>query len=523
MNSNNTRIDSPPLVHRPLKHDEWYEGYLVDVARDHGIRRPATSDVMMLLRQMDERHLGRRMPELDAHQAHMIKSGYPRYGGIHMPDWGAFSHIAPARFCPYCVIEDRYHRGRWRLSGYWICSRHRCFLKRDKRVSVSLASWSRKKETPLHQLSEEALLADTESCSSIELHVHQAVWGGFEQFLEGHHPSAAQSVAAGALAAWSALTWSTLDRMARIHCLHINGVVLGNPVSRLAEFLDSHNACADPSHSGILKLFGQLKQYITYAGGMRFVRRVADLERKHTSLLSTVDLEGLYQAILAARPEARVRPESYKRCFVNADGQGQSIKRFGEFLGISQPTAARWARVGRFKTEGRIDRLTSQQRFVPAHEVQAHLRLRRTLLSKDEFIRLNGLDQDIATVLYKSSLLRTVSYARCRLITKESASNLMLKLELQCAPYEQYVSERRVRLLGPEVRSYARNGVDLIALVEAAIRGEVRVFRSLDRPGLSSLDMDEEGLHWLIRQIRNRQFRYLRASDAEAAANLNLF
>lgn len=519
----NFRLALPPLVCRALKPDEWHETYLADIAREHGVRRPTSTDVKWLLYKTNTLTLGQKEAAGDAHLLRMLNSGYPRYGGIHAPMHAAFSRFIPTRYCPYCTVEDRYHRGRWRLKNYLICSRHQCFLKLDPLVLGSLDTQTCKGSRPLSEFGEAELLVGTRSCSSDELRAHQCFWGDLEHRIELLSPNDLQKEEAAELVAWSVLSWSLLDRVTHIHHDRIINKPYKRPLESIVDFFNSSELEVSPSMAGLLKFFGCLKAHQTYAGALRHLRVIQRQETARPSLLSRIDFDSLYEAAVGARPEVCVKPPSYKACYLGKDGLGMSFKKFGQTIGVSDVTVAMWARTGRIQTENRASRSESQVAFVPAPEVEAHLRFRRSLVTIDEFLRSNGLGRRVGAVLYRSGLLRTVSYAHCRYVVRESISSLILRLELQSAPAEHVTSKIRLPLFGQKLGRIAWVASDLIALIEASVAGEVRVFRCLDRPGLSAFDIDYEGLGWLFRRIKHRATRRLRASEAEAIAISSLF
>lgn len=517
------RLALPPLVCRALKPDEWHETYLADVAREHGVRRPTSKDVKWLLLETNTLNVGQREAAGDAHLQHMLNSGLPRYGGVHVSMHAAFSRFTPARYCPYCALEDRYHRGRWRLKSYLICSRHRCFLKLDPSVLASLGTHACKGSRPLSEFSEVELLGGTRSCSSDELRVHQSFWGELENRLELFSPNELQEKQAADLIAWSVLSWSLLDRVAHIYHNRVTNKPYKRPLESIVSFFNSTELEVSPSKTGLLKFFGCLKAHSTYAGALRHLRVFQRQESARPSLLSRIDLDALYEAAVGARPEVCVKPQAYKACYVGKDGLGMSMKKFGQTIGVSGATAAMWVRAGRIQIESRFTRSNSQVAFVPAREVEAHLRFRRSLVTKEEFCRSNGLGRTAGEVLYASGLLRTISYAHCRYVVRESVSNLILRLELQSAPAEHVVSKIRLPLFGLKVGAIARGSSNVISLIDACMAGQVRVFRCLEQPGLSSFYIDEQGLCWLRQRIKHRRTKHVRASEAEASATFALF
>ncbi|MCM3565506.1 hypothetical protein [Hydrogenophaga intermedia] len=374
-------------------------------------------------------------------------------------------------------------------------------------------------------MSEAALLESAKYCTPDELMIHQAVWGDFEQLVCKTSPTAIESESEklGSQAAWSILTWSLIDRLARINCSRLSRRTFVGPVEGIAEYLRSNNLKVSASRAGVLALFRDLREHQTYAGGMRHIQRIDCMEKQKPSLVSSVNLELLLQAIQAARPEIGIKPTVGTKCFVQDDQRGMSVHQLSKVLGVSGVTAGRWARSGLIRTEDRSNVPHPRLRFVPPDEVRALLHLRRSLLTREEFCELHALDEDTGHMLYKGGVLQTIDYARCRYITRESASNLVLRLELQCAPCDEQESMFMWPLFGPELKTVARKNTERMSLLKAAAAGEVRLFRSLNRPGLSSFFVGTDAMAWLRHRIRHLRTKHLRFAAEGAAGGDSLF
>ncbi len=99
----------------------------------------------------------------------------------------------------------------------------------------------------------------------------------------------------------------------------------------------------------------------------------------------------------------------------------------------------------------------------------------------------------------------------------------MLRLELQCAPLDEQEPKLKWPLFGPEVKTVACKNPERMSLLEAAAAGEVRLFRSLNRPGLSSFFVGVDGMAWLRRRVRHLRTKHLRFATERAAEGDNLF
>lgn len=517
---NQSHADSKSLLCRPLKADEWHDTYLVEVVRDHGIKQPSANDVNWI---RSRTRTTKTTALRDPCQVRLVISGYPLYAGVPVPDWAAYSRFGPTRYCPHCLIDDGYFLARWRLNGYQICSRHRCFIKRDLQLFLVPSGHAAKSRKTLSQMSDAELLEGAKCCTPDELMIHQSVWGEFEHLVCRASPTAIESEKMGSQAAWSILTWSLIDRVARINCSRLSRRTFVGPVEGIAEYLRSNNLKVSASRSGVLALFRDLTEHQTYAGGLRHIQRIDRMEKQKPSLVSSVNLEALLQAIQAARPEIGIRPRVGTKCFVQDDQRGTSVHQLSKVLGVSGVTAGKWARSGLIRTEDRSNVPHPRLRFVPPDEVRALLHLRRSLLTREEFCELHSLDEDTVHILYDGGVLQTIEYARCRYITKESASNLVLRLELQCAPCDEQEPKLKWPLFGPEVKAVACNNAERMSLLKAAAAGEVRLFRSLNRPGLSSFFVGVDAMAWLRRRARHLRTKHLRFAAERAAGGDSLF
>lgn len=517
---NQLHEESESLVYRPLKADEWNETYLLDIAQDHGVKRPSWNDVNRIRPRTKTIE---RAALRDPRHVSMVNSGYPQYAGLPAPAWASASRLCPLRYCPHCLIEDSYFRARWRLNGYLICSRHRCFIKRDIQLFHIPGGRFQKSKKSFGPLIEDELLEGAKYCTPDELEIHQAVWGNFEQRLRGESPSAEEIETTATQAAWSILTWSLIDRVARINCTRLSRQTFVGPVAGIASFFQSNNLEVSASHVGVLAFFRHLTEYQTYAGGIRHLQRIDRFEKQGPSLVSIAKLEVLLQAVQAARPEIGTKRTVGDKCFVRNDQRGMSVYRFSKILGISDVTAGKWARCGLIRTESRSNVQNSRLCFVPPDEVKAFRHLRRSLLTREEFCVQHALDEDAGHTLYHAGVFHTIDFARCRYITKESVSNLMLRLELQCAPLDELHPRLKWPLFGTEVKTVAYQNSERISLLNAAAAGEVRLFRSLSSPGLSSFFVGVDALAWLHRRVKHLRTKHVRSAAMNVADCDRLF
>ena len=127
------------------------------------------------------------------------------------------------------------------------------------------------------------------------------------------------------------------------------------------------------------------------------------------------------------------------------------------------------------------------------------IRWRAKRADLDEFQKMSGLDLEAALRLFESRLLQTEQYAWWRLIKISSLSCLVTKLELQCSPLGDSAGRSVCGLFSHEAREIAGRASGYLNLVHAVLDGELPVFRSLDKPGLSSFFVTEEDLRGLGR------------------------
>jgi len=492
-----------PLVRRPLRFDEWDESHFVEIARDHGIRRPGRRDVDRIRAPRPSIQLSSAVDGSKSMRSTSTSSGYPHYAGSHAPPWAAYSKTTPIRYCPYCFLEARYLRMRWRLSGYHACGIHGCFLKRNLKLTSLSKAEEQRGLCRMDAVSDEQILEDIHLCSAEELAVHRSIWGEMERHL-CEEPVDSSKVLHAELVAWAILTWALVEHVVKIFHARLTHLPYVGPLKSVSDFLHQRAVQVASSTDGVVEFFRGITEYQAFSGGLRRLAQITSAEKQIPSIFSKINLEPLLQRVSCMRPEFLTRPQAGSNCFSSADGRGMSIKEFSKLIGISAGTASVWVRKRTLKSEERVQSTTSGLRFVPHHLLKDFLRSRQRLITRDEFSKYHELDEAAVNLLYSSGLVQTVEYGWCRFVTITSVSSLMLKLELHSTPVQQGQGDALFGLFSSDVSSSALNYSEHVALVKAAVTGDVPLFRSLDTPGLSSFSINAEGLLWMRRR-RQRQ------------------
>lgn len=513
---------APPLVRRPLRLDEWDESHYVEMVRDHGVRRPGRKDVDRIKTHQPSVQSIIAVDGSKSMTPMSTTSGYPHYAASLVPSWAAYSKAAPIRYCPYCFLEARYLRMRWRLSGYHACGIHGCFLKRNLKLTSLSKAEEQRGLYRMDAVTDEQILSDIQFCCAEELVVHRSIWGEMERHL-CEEPADSSKALHAEMVAWAILMWALVERVVKILHARLTHLPYVGPLKSVADFLHQSAMQVSSSANGVVEFFHGVTEYQAFSGGLRQLAQIANAEKKIPTIFSKINLEPLLQRVSCMRPEFMARPQAGSNCFSSADGRGMSIKQFSRLIGISAGTAGVWVRKKLLKSEERVQSTNPGLRFVPHHLLKDFLRSRQRLITREEFCKHHDLDEGTAKLLYGSGFLQTVEYGWCRFVTITSVSSLMLKLELNSTPEQQGQGDALFGLFGSAVSSAALNHAEHIALVRAAVIGDVPVFRSLSAPGLSSFSINAEGLLWMRRRRQRQSSANLPSRLGEMDQCMSLF
>lgn len=502
------------LVRPPMKADEWRESYLFDVVRAHGVLEPERRDVDSIRWFLPLREGSGSASPIDDHVDETALRGYPRYAGSVVPTWAAFSSYTPVQYCPHCLIEDRYLRARWRLSSMHICLVHGCFLKRDMQIPRFTQIRKPGNYLSYWEASNADLLQDTEYCSAAELRVFASVWGEADLALREGEASGLSREEVAAMVTWAIVTWSTLEVLTNDHCSEIGAhrrPYIG-PAQSIATYVEQFGLTVSSSFDGITCLFQALGRIASYSGARRRLEWMRENEQKTPSLVSKLRIDLLLREIEFVLPQDEMWT-LYDDSGQGGKLEGVKLRELANLLEISQTEALAYVRKSSL-VDVCLTRLGPYFR-VPHKRVKDVLRWRSKWLDLDEFQKTSGLDMEATELLFKSGLLQTVEYAWWRLIKVTSASCLATKLELHCSSLLESVDLDVCGLFSPEAREMSGRSFGFANLVGAVLRGELPVFRSLDKPGLSAFFVTEKGLLGLRkRPVQSSAAHFRLRSDA---------
>lgn len=491
-----------PLVHRYMKADEWRESYLLDVVRAHGVMQPKRHDADNVRRYLPLRRVSGSASPADERIDEAALRGYPQYAGTVVPTWAAFSAFTPIQYCPHCLIEDRYLRARWRLSSLHICLVHGCFMKRDMQIPRFTQIRKPGNYLSYWDASNADLLQDTEYCSAAELKVFASVWGTADQALREGAASGLSREDVAEEVAWAIFTWSTLETATRNYCFGIGDrrIPYVGPIQSIATFVDQFSLPVSPSFNGIKGLFRSLGRRASFSDTRQRLVWMLDNEQKSPSLVSRLRIDLLLREIELVLPQDAMW-SFYDDRGLGGGLEGVKLRDLAQLLEVSQSEAVAFVRNSSL-ADVCLTRLGPYFR-VPQKRMKDVFRWRAKRADLDEFQKMSGLDLEAALRLTQSRNLQTEEYAWWRLITINSLSCLLTKLELHCSPLGDSAGRRVCGLFSQEAREIAARAFDDAGLIQAVLQGKLPAFRSLDKPGLSSFFVTEEDLRGLCRERDN--------------------
>lgn len=489
-----------PLVRRSMKKDEWWDSYFFDVVRAHGVAQPNRRDADSMRRLFPWRQMPDSGKPADDRVERSAPSGFP-FNNLEavVPTWAAFSTFTPIQYCPHCLIEDRYLRARWRLSSLRICLVHGCLLKRDMQIPHFTRINMQGNLLSYWDASNTDLLKDIEYCSAAELKAFSSVWGEADKTLREGVTSGVCREEVEKRVAWAIVTWAALEQLMRSDCFDLDRrSELGiRPTHSIAKFVEQSNLQVCASFDGIKGMHQALGQGVSCFGTSLTLRKIFEKEQKSTSLVSRLRIDLLLREIEIAVSQ----DESWSFFDDRGRGgklEGMKLKEIASLLAVSEPEVLAFICKSALVDVCRT-RLGPYFR-VPHKHVKNALRWRAKQADLDELQKTHGLDLEAALSLLKSGLLQTERYEWWQLIKTSSLSGLVSKLELHCAPMHESAGLELCGLFSPKAREVAGRSLGFVDLVSAVIQGELPLFRSLEKPGLSSFFVTEKALLGLRRR-----------------------
>jgi hypothetical protein len=394
-----------------------------------------------------------------------------------------------------CLLERRYVRARWRLTGLPVCTSHGCHLKTNLVDPALSVDYKRPDRLHIVDASNDQLLEAAVCCMPDELRLVRAVWGPFEEAAEASELPYADD-ALGTLAVWTMFTWELLVDVTRAHCREVLKTSSEGSLSNILVLLRDLQVGIAPSREGVGGFIRGFKQTVHFKAALRCIRRLMASEEKLVSAASQLPLQELHDALVAAAPQVGGMTKAGELLFQEERKHSMSRNEVVNHLGLTDKAVDQWIKEGRFQ---RVDvRRIGAKRFIflPREDVRRAKRYLNSLVYVEDFLKEHGVDWPTYFALRESGLIAPIQTGDRRYLARSEVVSLMSKLELMSSPLPE-LSGMRWPLFGQSTVRLASSQSRYGELVRAALSGRVTVFRNLSNSGLSAFQIGIDALAWL--------------------------
>lgn len=486
---------SPPLLRRALLPDEWPETYLASLARLNGVRRPWIYHLDAVSSALPGYQAGCTSRSADLPASSRPREGWPRYGAAPLPRWNCVQRSAVIRYCPMCLLERRYIRTRWRLTGLPVCTNHGCYLKSNLVDPALSVDYKRPDRLHIVDASADQLQEAAVCCLPEELRLVRDVWGPFEQAAEASElPYADDEL--GMLAVWTMFTWELLVDVTRAHCREVLKTSAEGSLSNILVLLRDLQVGIAPSREGVGGFIRGFKQTVHYKAALRCIRRLMASEEKLASAASRLPLQELHDTLVAAAPQVGGMTKAGELLFQEERKHSMSRNEVTIQLGLNDKAIDQWIKEGRFQ---RVDvRRIGAKRFIflPREDVRRAKRYLNSLVYVEDFLAEHDIDWPTYFALRESRLVAPIQTGDRRYLARSEVVSLLSRLELMSSPLAE-LQGMRWPLFGRATVRLASSQSRYGELVRAVLSGRVAVFRSLSNSGLSAFRIGTDALAWL--------------------------
>lgn len=487
-------------VRRAMFPDEWGETYLVALARAQGLRRPWGHDVELIRGVLPWGQS--QSPAGGGTREARIRylQGRPQYGDAPLPTWASLVRAMPLRYCPECLIKERYFRTRWRLSGLHACTFHGCLLKADLADPALTVNYRRDGLRRLVTVQDDQLIEAAHCCLPRERHAISMVWRPFEQLAQT--PVTAEkgenSEQIATLASWSVLAWRALEEISRAHHKKVLRLQTGGQLAGVGRLVEDLGIVLAPTMEGMLSLFAALRENVHVLAAKRLLEEAIIREQKEATALSLLPLQKLSERVLSF--SRRATPRTPHGAMAFRDLREHTVNRAAALeqlapLGASSEVLERWIRCKLLPTV-QVSRRGRHFVFIEREHLRQVRRALSSLIHARDFATEHCLSWTTYKAIRDSGLLRTGALGLRGFLYRKDISHLTTQLELMSAP-EHQASALRWRLFGEATLQIAEQRGTFRALVKAAVQGQIKIYRDLSRPGLSAFSIGVDGITWL--------------------------
>lgn len=482
------------LLARPApKPGEWHVSYLLSVARRNGVKNPRPHHLQKL-----HALLGLppclRIPHVKGGAVARSNAFWlPQHGVVDLPAWAVpRSGGLSMKYCPHCLRGERVVRGRWWLRAARVCTLHGCFLRRsDETLRLDGGSEPSGPYASLLKLTElgdgssaDALDGDIR-CSPNALAIQRRVWGPLEALVSEDAPSEGQPGMVETFA-WTLLATHLLDLLVSLEHGSTAGWSDERHVSKTSEVVMGARLSISPSWGGVLLFLYALENFAHAFAIHACLRELVAQESAQPTVLSTLPIAELDRRLVVAFPELLIRNVAVRNVEPLSAQQSAKLELKHVSAEVRTASCRAWKRV----------RSTSS-RDVPSTDVRLARRVLQSLVSQHEFAEKHGVENAMFRVLAER-ILPVVTAGPTRFVPREDVQALMARLELVARPPVSAESFKVPLFSMATVKALPRRLV-YRNLLWAVLRGDLPVYRSLDRPGLSSFTCAPDCLEWAKR------------------------
>lgn len=490
-------------VRAPLRPDEWPETYLISLVRAQGLRRPWGHDLELIRSVLPWEQPGAERSQRDSrNSAATYVQGRPQYGVAPLPPWASIVRAMPLRYCPHCLVETRYFRTRWRFTGLHACTVHGCLLKADLADQALTANYSRDGLLRWERVEDAQILDAGVCCMPREMRAVSMVWKPLE-LMAYQSSTPREDAELGMRASWSVLTWRLLEEISRAHHKKVIVQPTTGPLTGVARLVEDLGLVAAPSREGLEQLFASLRENAHVLAAKRFLDGLLVQEAKAVTALSTLPLEDLRQRLMQSAPLGTSRTPhgdmSFRTEREHAISKSALLEEVNP-IGGGAWIVDQWIRKKLIATT-KVLREGMAFTFIDRCEARRVRTYLLSLIHARDLVQQHDLDWRTYKAIRDTGLLETGMLGMRGYLRRKDVNSLASRLELMSGPANA-PSALRWKLFSEGTLFLAEQRSTFLALVRAALDGQIAVYRDLSKPGLSAFSIGVDGVTWLAGRRR---------------------
>lgn len=477
---NNLTPSSVPLCRPKILNDEWAETYLFRVARANGMDRPR-------LRDID------RFRATLAATASSKPDGYPTWTDLPLPRWSVVTRVNKIRYCPACMVQSRYIRSRWRLTGFEVCTLHFIRLKDDLVEPVLTRGYNEPGRYFLSEVTDEQLWAGAVCPMPSERQHVDRLWSKFERLiLECDLPSAVEHLT------HILFLEALLDAAICTEPKRESFPTEAPRSMRLASLADRYQYSLVVDLSGILDFFQQIDTKLHRARMLIRLHRMLRDEARRPTCLSRLPISSLRERLLMIGTKSAIEQTQGALCSHRRAPQGYvTFRKAVSLIGCSNGLLKDLAQKRFPRDIVTINQGENRCIYIPISAVEACRRWYASITTREEMMAELRISRNCYVLLNRSNLLRPISImGRTSYFDRTHLADLCRRLDNVSRPFTIDRSPL-LPLFGTWLPCSGRYiSVSLVMLMEI-FDGKFPVFRQLESPGLSAYFIDSTALERL--------------------------